>query len=160
MRYLNYVISSLASALLATYSVLWIVHPTPLESTVTLPPLTVLEQPEGLLLWGGWRTVAGYEPPGTNAVEIRCNRAQNTCTEAYASLLQHDTGLDIEAEVFNYGVVTWSETRLEALAKGVMAGCDRVLYIDLVSQGATMKWLPREDCEGDMSAAVLVGDPV
>jgi hypothetical protein len=160
MRYLNYVVASLASALVATYAVLWFIHPTPLENTVTLPPLSVLEQPDGLLLWGGWRTVAGYEPHGTNAVEIRCNRTQNTCTEAYASLLQHDTGMDLVAEVFSYEVVSWSETRLEALAKGAMYGCDRVLHIDLVGQGATMKLLPGEDCEGDMTAAVLVGDPV
>ncbi|UTW07997.1 hypothetical protein [Pseudomonas benzenivorans] len=160
MRYLNYAVVSLASALVATYAVLWFIHPTPLENTVTLPPLSVLEQPDGLLLWGGWRTVAGYEPPGTNAVEIRCVRTQNTCTEAYASLLQHDTGLDLVAEVFSYEVISWSETQLEAVAKGAMAGCDRALYIDLVGQGATMKWLPGEDCEGDMTAAVLVGDPV
>ncbi len=160
MRYLNYVVASLASALIATYAVLWFAHPTPLENTVTLPPLSVFEQPDGFLLWGGWRTVAGYEPPGTNAVEIRCNRVQNTCTEAYASLLQHDTGLDLVAEVFSYEVISWSETRLEALAKGAMAGCDRALYIDLIGQGATMKWLPGEDCEGDMTAAILVGDPV
>lgn len=161
MRYLNYVVASLASALVATYAVLWIAHPTPIElSTVTLPPLTVQEQPGGLFLWGGWRTVSGYEPPGSNAVEIRCNRAQNTCIEAYASLLQHDTGLDLVAEVFRYEVISWNETQLEARAKGAMYGCDRVLYIDLVGQGATMKWLPGEGCEGDLSAAVLVGDPV
>lgn len=160
MRYLNYVVASLASALVATYAVLWLIHPTPLENTVTLPPLSVLEQPDGLLLWGGWRTVAGYEPPGTNAVEIRCIRTQNICTEAYASLLQHDAGLDLVAEVFSYAVISWSETQLEAVAKGAMAGCDRVLYIDLVGQGATMKWLPGEDCEGDMTSAALVGDPV
>lgn len=41
-----------------------------------------------------------------------------------------------------------------------MYGCDRVLHIDLVGQGATMKLLPGEDCEGDMTAAALVGDPV
>ena len=160
MRYLNYVVASLASALVATYTVLWIAHPTPLESTVTLPPLSVFEQSDGLLLWGGWRTVAGYQPPGTNAVEIRCNRTQNTCTEAYASLLQHDTGMDFVAEAFSYEVISWSEAQVEARAKGTMAGCDRALYIDLVGQGATMKWLPGKDCEGDMTAAVLVGDPV
>lgn len=44
MRYLNYVVASLAAVLVATYTVLWIAHPTPLESTVTLPPLAVLEQ--------------------------------------------------------------------------------------------------------------------
>ena len=160
MRYLNYVVASLASALVATYAVLWLIHPTPLENTVTLPPLSVLEQPDGLLLWGGWRTMAGYETPGTNAVEIRCNRTQNTCTEAYASLLQHDTGMDLVAEVFSYEVISWSETQVEARAKDAMAGCDRALYIDLIGEGATMKWLPGEDCEGDMTAAVLVGDPV
>jgi hypothetical protein len=47
MRYLNYAVVSLASALVATYAALWIAHPTPLESTVTLPPLAVLEQPDG-----------------------------------------------------------------------------------------------------------------
>lgn len=115
MRYLNYVTASLASALVATYTALWIAHPAPLESTVRLPPLSVFEQPDDLLLWGGWRAVAGYEPPGTNAVETRCNRTQNTCIEAYASILQHDTGLDLVAEVFRYEIVFCSETRLEAL---------------------------------------------
>lgn len=62
MRYLNYVVASLSSALIATYAVLWIAHPTPLETTVTLSPLTVQEQPSGLFLWDGWRTVAGYDP--------------------------------------------------------------------------------------------------
>ena len=156
----RYLLISLASALVATYTALWFAHPTPLENTVTLPPLTVTEQPDGLLLWGGWRTVAGDEPPGSNAVEIRCDRAQNTCIEAYASLLQHDAGLDLVAEVYRYEVISWSDTRLEARAKGAMVGCDRALYIDLVGLGATMKWLPDEDCEGDMTAAVLVGDPV
>ena len=48
MRYLNYAVASLASVLVATYAALWIAHPTPLESTVTLPPpLAVLEQPDG-----------------------------------------------------------------------------------------------------------------
>ncbi|WP_235576600.1 hypothetical protein [Pseudomonas taeanensis] len=68
--------------------------------------------------------------------------------------------MDLVAEVFSYEVISWSETQPEAVAKSAMAGRHRVLYIDLIGQGATMKWLPGEDCEGDMTAAVLVGDPV
>lgn len=82
MRHLNYVLTSLASALLAIYAALWLAHPAPLEyNTVTSPPLTVQEQPHGLQLWGDWRTLFRYGAPGTNAVEIRCDRELNTCTE-------------------------------------------------------------------------------
>lgn len=61
-----------------------------LESTVTLQPLSVFEQPGGLPLWGGWQTVASYEPPGSHAVEIRCVRTQSTCTRLIGTCRQSD----------------------------------------------------------------------
>ncbi len=89
MRYLNYAVASLASALVAIYVALWIAHPTPLElSTVTLAPVAVIEQFDSFLLW------AVYEPLGTNAMEMRYGRAQNIFAEADALPLQHETGMD------------------------------------------------------------------
>lgn len=82
------------------------------------PALIIKQQGDDLMLWGGWGTVAGYEPPGVNAVEIRCNRGNGSCLEAYASILHHDEGEDLEAQVFNYEVVEWTEQMLHAI--GVM----------------------------------------
>lgn len=163
MRYLNYLLVSLASAMVAAYTALWFANPAPLEQphAVTLPPLTVQEHQGDLLLWGGWRTVAGYEHPGANAIEIRCNRESSSCTEAYATLLHHSEGEDLEAQVYRYEITSWSEQQLEAVAKGAMAEClDRVLHVNLKAQSANLEWKPAEGCEGDTGAAVLIGDPV
>jgi hypothetical protein len=102
--------------------------------------------------------VAGYEQPGKNAIEIRCNAAKTACSEAYANML-HDEGEDITAQVFNYEVVEWTASLLHAVAKGAMAECiDRNLYVSLNDQTASLEWMPQEGCEGDIGAAVLVGD--
>ena len=163
MQYIKYLLVSLASALVAAYAALWLTAPSPLEkpTSITLPPLTIQQEGDDLKVWGSWRTVAGYEQPGANGIEIRCNQAQKTCHEAYASIFHHDTGADIEAQVFSYSVVEWSDTLLHAVAKGAMAECiDRNLFVSLNNKTASLEWMPQEGCEGDTGAAVLVGDPL
>lgn len=163
MLILRYLAISLASALVAAYAALWYVSPAPIEQShaVTVPSLTVQEHQGDLLIWGSWKTVAGYEQPGKNAIEIRCNVAKSSCSEAYANLLHHDDGEDIEAQVFNYEVVEWTDSLLHAVAKGAMAEClDRNLFVSLTDQTASLEWMPQERCEGDTGAAVLVGDPL
>lgn len=68
---------------------------------------------------------------------------------------------DLQAEVFSYEVIIWTEQRLEAVARGAMVDClDRVLHVDIAANSASLKWMPTEGCEGDTGAAVLIGDPV
>jgi hypothetical protein len=163
MPILRYVTISLASALVAAYAALWYASPAPIEQShaVTVPPLTVQEHQGDLLIWGSWKTVAGYEQPGKNAIEIRCNATKTACSEAYANLMHHDDGEDIEAQVFNYEVVEWTDSLLHAVAKGAMAECiDRNLYVSLNDKTASLEWMPQEGCDGDTGAAVLVGDPL
>ncbi|MFO3797042.1 MAG: hypothetical protein ACK8QZ_07125 [Anaerolineales bacterium] len=163
MTVIRYLTVSLASALVAAYVALWYASPVPLEQFhgVTVPPLKVQEYQGDLLIWGSWKTVAGYEPPGNNAIEIRCNQIKAVCSEAYANILHHDEGEDIEAQVFSYEVVEWTDTLLHATAKGVMAECtDRNLYVSLDHKSASLELNPQEGCDGDMSAAVLIGDPL
>ena len=162
MRYLNHLIACLATALVTGYAVLWLHHPAPIESgPVTIPPLRIVHKADELLVWGGWKTQAGYVAPGTNAVEIRCNRARGRCTEAYASIFKHDEGQDLEAEVFDYQVTAWTEQRVEAVSPKAMAEClDRQLVINLQAQAAVLQWGPASDCEGTTGKAVLVGDPL
>lgn len=162
MPILRYLTISFASALVAAYAALWYATPAPLEQShvVTAPPLIFQEYQGDLLIWGSWQTVAGYEQPGKNAIEIRCNQARTACSEAYANILHHDEGDDIEAKVFNYDVVEWTDTLLHAVAKGAMPECtDRTLYVSLDHKTASLELMPQDGCAGDMVAAVLVGDP-
>jgi hypothetical protein len=160
MRYLNMLLIALASALCATYLVLWIVKPTPIESS-TIPPLIFKAEQDGVVIWGGWKTVEGYQAPGTNAIEIRCNRTSNTCHEAVASILYHDQGEDLEAQVFSYRVSSWDATKLEAVAARAMGEClERRLVIHFPDKSAALSWSPPSGCEGDTGRAVLVGDPL
>ena len=164
MPILRYFTISAASALAAAYAALWLANPAPLEQlhSVVRPPLTVAQQGDDLKLWGGWSTVAGYEPPGVNAVEIRCNRVSGSCLEAYASILHHDEGEDLEAQVFNYEVVEWTEQLLHATAVMPDANCvTRNLVVALPAGSASLELLPKgDDCEFDASSAMLVGDPL
>lgn len=101
----------------------------------------------------------GYEAPGSNAVEIRCNRQRNTCTEAYATILHHDEGDDLEAQVFSYQVTTWIDTCLAAVAYRSMGEClDRLLVVYLPVKSASLQWVPPTECEADKGRAVLVRD--
>lgn len=163
MHFFKYLLVSLASALVAAYAALWHASPAPLEQShaVTVPPLTMQEHQGDLLIWGSWKTVAGYEQPGKNGIEIRCNAVKQACSEAFANILHHNEGEDIEAQVFNYDVVEWTDTLLHAVAKVAMAECiDRNLFVSLEHKTASLEWMPQEGCEGDTGAAILVGDPL
>lgn len=160
MRYLNMLLIALASALCATYLVLWFTKPAPIENT-TIPPLIFKEDQDELLIWGGWKTVEGYQAPGIVAVEIRCNRTSNTCHEAVASILHHTEGEDLEAQVFSYEVSSWDATKLDAVARNAMGEClERRLVIRIPDKSAALSWSPPTGCEGDTGRAVLVGDPL
>jgi hypothetical protein len=160
MRYFKLLLTALASALCATYIVLWLTKPAPLEN-ITIPPQIFKEEKDALLIWGGWKTVAGYQTPGANAVEIRCNRTSSTCYEAFASILHHTEGEDLEAQVFSYKVTLWDANRLEAVAEKAMGDClERRLVIHVPDKSAALSWSPLSGCEGDTGRAVLVGDPL
>lgn len=160
MRYLKLLLIALASALCATYLVLWLTKPAPLENT-TIPPLIFKEEQNALVIWGGWKTVEGYQAPGTNAVEIRCNRTSHTCNEAVASILHHSEGEDLEAQAFSYQITRWDATSLEAVAARSMGLClERHLVIHLQDRAATLSWSPPSGCEADKGHAILVGDPL
>lgn len=164
MPILRYLSISLASALVASYSALWLANPAPLEQlySVVRPPLIIEQQGDDLMLWGGWSTVAGYEPPTVNAVESHCNRESGSCLEAYASILHHDEGEDLEAQVFNYQVVEWTGQMLHATGVMPHAECvTRSIVVALSAGSASLELLPKgDDCEFDACAATLVGDPL
>lgn len=164
MRYLRYIAIVLASSLLTAYTVLWFAAPTTVESphSVIRPPLKVEQQDGQLLIWGGWETKKGYVALGTNAVEIRCDQASARCTEAYASILHHTEGEDIEAQAFSYVVQTWTEAQIQALAGQSMGCLDRRLLVDLTTKQARLEWSPGSEagCEGDTGYAILSGDPL
>lgn len=160
MRYINHLMIALASALVASYAVLWLTQPSPIQST-TIPPLVFKQSQGDLTIWGGWRTVEGYQAPGINAVEVRCNRDRAICSESVATILYHTIGEDIEAQVFSYRIVRWDESGLDAIAEDVMAGClERRLGVSLKDKMAVLNWSPSVGCEGDEGRAVLVGDPL
>ena len=164
MPTLRYFAVSLASALLAAYAALWLANPAPLEQNhaVVRPPLLIQRQGDELLLWGSWKTETGYEPPGINAVEIRCNRGSATCLEAYASILHHDEGEDLEAMVFDYQIVEWTERMLHAAATMPEADCvTRNLVVALPAGSVSLELIPGgDDCEFESSVAMLEGDPL
>ncbi|WP_434077641.1 hypothetical protein [Pseudomonas aeruginosa] len=160
MRYINYLLIAVTSGLCATYSVLWLTKPSPLEST-TIPPLTVHATQEEIVVWGGWKAIEGYQHPGANAVEVRCNRALGTCNEALATILHHTEGEDLEAQVFNYQIIRWDESNIEAVAARSMGLClERRLVISVRDRTAALSWSPPAGCEADKGRAVLVGDPL
>lgn len=160
MRNLNCLLIALVSALIAVYMVLWLTKPPRLETT-TIPPPTFKRDQGELTIWGGWKTVEGYDSPGTSAVEIHCSCDHNTCSEALATILHHSTGEDLETQVFNYQIVLWDESGLEALAERAIDGfLDRRLVISLKERAAVLKWMPSPCCDGDTERSLLVGDPL
>ena len=160
MRYINYLLIAFASALVATYAVLWVTQSSPIEAA-TIPPLIFKQDQAELTIWGGWKTVEGHQAPGTNAIEIRCNRERDACSEAVATILHHTAGEDIEAQVFSYRVVRWDGNGLEAVAEYAMGMClERRLAISVKDRTAALSWKPSAGCEGDTGRAVLVGDPL
>lgn len=160
MRYFNMLLTALASALCATYLVLWLTKPAPIENA-TIPPLIFKEEQDEVVIWSGWKTVEGYQTPGANAVEIRCYRTSSKCHEAYASILHHAEGEDLEAQVFSYKVSSWDATKLEAVAERAMGEClERRIVIHIPDKSAALSWSPPAGCGGDTGRAVLVGDPL
>jgi hypothetical protein len=160
MRYVSALFIAIVSALCGSYFALWLTKPSPIEST-TIPPLILRAEQGEVVLWGGWKTVEGYQAPGTNAVEVRCNRELGTCNEALATVLHHTAGEDIEAQVFSYQITRWDDVRLEAVAVGSIGLCvDRRLAIHLQDRTAALSWTPPVGCEADNGRAVLVGDPL
>lgn len=85
-----------------------------------------------------------------------------SCLDAYASLLYHSEGQDLEAHAFDYEVTSWGDQQLVVINRGGMGEClDRILQVDLVGEGATLEWRPGADeCQVDSGKAVLVGDPL
>lgn len=160
MHYFNYLLIAITSALCASYSVLWLTKPWSFENT-TIPPLIINEQQGEIVVWGGWKTVEGYKSPDTNAVEIRCSRALDTCNEAFATILHHTTGEDLEAQVFSYQITHWDEARIEAVSAHFIELClERRITIHLQDKTAVLSWSPPVGCEADKGRAVLVGDPL
>ena len=163
MQYLKYLAVAFASALVSVYVSMWFVAPATAEAphTVVRPPLNIDQGNGDLLIWGSWDTQQGYETPGFNAIEIRCDRAAGRCQEAYASILHHMEGEDLEAQVFDYRVQDWTDARLVAVGDDFMGCLSRRLLVDLPAKQARLEWAPdSEGCEGDTGAAVLVGDPL
>ena len=160
MRYLKLLLIVLASVLCTTYVMLWVTKPAPIENT-TIPPLIFKEEQGEIVIWGGWKTVEGYQTPGTNAVEIRCNLTSSRCHEAFASILHHTEGEDLEAQVFSYKVISRDAAKLEAVAERAMGEClERRIVIHIPDKSVVLSWSPPTECEGDTGRAVLVGDPL
>lgn len=70
------------------------------------------------MMMGGWVTEVGYQAPGRSAVEIRCYREQQLCTEAVATIFHHTEGSDLEAQKYLYQVTGWTAERVEAVGTG------------------------------------------
>lgn len=86
--------------------------------------------------------------------------ADNVRNVRWTSILHHDKGEDLEAQVFNYEVVEWTEQMLHATS--VMPCVMRSLVVVALPDGsASLELLPNgNDCVFDASAAMLVGDPL
>lgn len=139
MRYINYLLIAFTSALCATYSVLWLTKPSPLEST-TIPPLILNETKGEIVIWGGWKAVEGYQSPGKNAVEVRCYRELGTCNEALATILHHTEGEDLEAQISAAspqlgGGVTQSGLGSEGLLDRCQSVKQKIYWFSLVPKG-------------------------
>lgn len=165
MSYIRFILVALACSLLTSYAVLWWIAPVTAEApnTVIRPPLKIEHREGQLLIWGGgWKTLKGYDFPGTNAIEIRCDQDKRLCTEAYASVLRHSEGEDLEAQVFNYSVEAWTPQEVIAVATQAMGCLNRQLLVDLKSNSARLEWSPSPtpDCTGETGTAVLVEDPL
>lgn len=160
LQTLNYLLFVVLVALGSSYLTAWLQRGDAQVST-TIPPLIFQHEGSDLLVWGGWRTVAGYVAPGTNAVEIRCRKDQKTCSEALASVHQHSEGQDLEASTYVYSVTDWTDNGIDAIAENGMGSClDRILRIGFQPESATVQWKPGAGCEGSEGHAVLIGDPL
>ncbi|WP_437880989.1 hypothetical protein [Pseudomonas sp. LRF_L74] len=70
LRALNYLLFVVLAALGSSYLTV-LLQRGDAQVPTTIPPLIFQYEGRGLLVWGGWKTVAGYVAPGTNAVEIQ-----------------------------------------------------------------------------------------
>lgn len=152
----------LSTCLLSIYATAWFLNPNSLEHpVVTVPPLWIEHEAGELVAFGGWATEHGYSLPGRSAVEIRCYRDRQLCTEALANVHHHDEGADLEAETYLYTVTDWTDERLQAIASMAEGCLQRRLELFLDEPAGTLEWEPTEDCEeGNTGSAVLIGDEV
>jgi len=86
----------LLTAGLTTSLTLWLTcDDSPPVPNVLIPERLVDYQGSDLMMMGGWVTEVGYQPPGRSAIEIRCYREQQLCTEAVATIFHHTEGSDV-----------------------------------------------------------------
>lgn len=160
LQALNYPLFVVLVALGSSYLPVWL-QKGDAQVTTTIPPMIFQYEENDLLVWGGWKTVAGYVAPGTNAVEIQCRKDRKVCSEAFASVYQHSEGQDLEASTYEYAVTDWTDNGIEAIAENGMGGClDRILRIGFQPESATVQWRPGAGCDGSEGHAVLIGDPL
>ncbi|CAH0145046.1 hypothetical protein SRABI70_00383 [Pseudomonas sp. Bi70] len=160
LRAINYLLFVVLVAVASSYLTVWF-QKGDAQVPTTIPPMIFQYEDTDLLVWGGWKTVAGYAAPGTNAVEIQCRKDRKMCSEAVASVHQHSEGQDLEASTYEYSVTDWTENGIEAIAENGMGSClDRVLRIGFQPESATVQWRPGAGCEGSEGHAVLIGDPL
>lgn len=96
---LSTLFACLLTALVTAYATTWFLNSNSIEHpVVTVPPLLIEHEAGTLMAIGGWATTHGYSHPGRSAVEIRCYRDLQLCTEAFANVHHHDEGADLEAE--------------------------------------------------------------
>lgn len=158
----NIIIPCLFTSLVTAYATTWFLNSNSIEHpVVTVPPLWIEQEASQLVAFGGWATEHGYSLPGRSAVEIRCYRDRQLCTEAFANVHHHDEGADLEAETYLYTVTDWTDERLQATTSMAEGCLERRLELFLDEPGGTLEWEPTESCEeGDTGAAVLIGDEV
>jgi len=132
---------------------------TPPVPNVLIPERLVDHIGDQLVMMGGWISEEGYQPPGRAAIEIRCYREQQLCTEAVATIFHHSKGSDLEAQTYLYQVTDWTDARVQAVAASGMGECfDRRLQLYPQHTDAHLEWGPGEGCEGASGSAMLIGD--
>jgi hypothetical protein len=159
MTILKIITAALTSALVSAFFTVWLMHGSTVDHP-TLPPLLFSNDGGDQVIWGAWKTVQGFDAPGTYTTEIRCNKARMSCVEGVGVLLIHEKGQDLDSQAFEYRIDEWSEGTITATAKNPMAGClQRRLSLNLKDETASLSWAPAEGCDGgDRGKAVLIGD--
>jgi hypothetical protein len=159
MTILKICVAALGSALASALFTVWLMSEQAVDEP-TIPYMMFSEVNGDYVIQGAWRTVKGYNAPGTQATEIHCNKARMTCVEALGELLIHTEGQDLSAEAFEYRIEERNETSITALAITPMYGClQRKLSIQLQEKTASLSWEPTKECtDGDIGQAVLIGD--
>ena len=150
----------LLTAGLTTSLTLWLTcDDSPPVPNVLIPERLVDYQGSDLMMMGGWVTEVGYQPPGRSAIEIRCYREQQLCTEAVATIFHHTEGSDLEAQTYLYQVTDWTDELVDAVSVSGMGEClDRRLRLYPLNKDAGLEWTPSVGCEGEVGLAMFVGD--